>query len=395
MESFEQQFSDHNVHNVLSQLGAALDSPSKHQLNEDAVKYVDRIRQSLAFVRTRIDVASPVLATGAQLDRIQNSAQAALNEINQFEGNGNTGHLANASNQMDAGINSAATLVSLEQPDPQIKATDAVGFKVIAEEVIKSLRNDVAAVHDHSNELSASLQQLKGGVEEQQKHLASLESEISAKLTELQSSFANSQNNRQSQFDTLIENSKTENKKTLNELIGTTDQKIEYIEGKRKEAERTVHLIGNIGVTGNFRGAATREARSANIFRIVALSCFLCMVGVILYMGFVSLHEKFDLWLAVFRFAIGFAFLVPGVYAARESSKHRQLENHNRKAELELASIDNYLQSLPDDKRNEIKSELSVKYFGGSDGTTGTESDVTSKSLIDLLTASIKALGSK
>lgn len=395
MDSFEQQFSGHSVHNVLSQLKAVLDEPSKHDLDEDAIKYVDRLRQARAFISGRLDIASPVLATAAQLDRIQKPIQACLNELNQFEGNGNTGHLANASNQLDGALTSATTLVSLEQPNPQVKAADAVGFKELAENVIESLRDDVTKVASESESVSNALQQITGSIEEQKQHLASLDTQISSKLGELQSSFASAQNARQSTFDSLIEEFTKGNSEKLEELHASTDEKIEYIEKKRKDAERIVHLIGNIGITGNFRGAATREGRLANIFRIIALLCFLCMVGVILYMGFISLHEQFDIWLAVFRFAIGFAFLVPGVYAARESSKHRRLENRNRKAELELASIDNYLDSLPKEKRDEIKSELSVKYFGGDGEDVEIDGEATTKSLIDLLSAAIKALGTK
>lgn len=395
MDSFEQQFSSHGVHDVVSQLSAALEQSSLRDISEDAIRYLDRIRQGLAFIVARLGVTSPVLATDPQLDRIQKPLQNCLNELNQFNTNGNAAHLANGSNQLDGALAAAATLVSLSQPDPTVTASDVIGFKELAERAIDSIRERVEAVSSQSVEISDSFQKLQTGVDEQTQRVATLGAQISSKLDELQSSFSSAQTTRQSAYDNLLEEFRKTNSDKLATLQSAADEKIGYLEKRKGDAERIVHLIGNIGVTGNFRGAATRDAKLANIFRIIALACFLSMVVVILYMGFISLHEQFDLWLALFRFAIGFAFLVPGVYAARESSKHQILENRNRKKELELASIDNYLDSLEKAKKDEIKSELSMKYFGGDDVESGTDNDVTSKSLIELLTAAIKALGGK
>lgn len=395
MESFEQQFSEHTVHTVLSQLRAALDEASERELDDNALKYLDRLRQGLAFILERLDIVSPVLAGTAQLDRIHNPIQNCLKEINQFKSNGNVAHLANASNHLDGALTATATLVSLEQTNPEVKAADAVGFKELAEGVIESLRNDVTGVTDEASKISQMLNQLERSITEKEQRLTSLDAQIVAKLEELQSSFSSSQTSRESAFNNLVEEFEESHNEKLNEIQSATEEKIEYIDKKREDAERIVHLIGNIGVTGNFKGAATREGRLANIFRAIALACFLCMVGVILYMGFISLHEKFDIWLAVFRFAVGFAFLVPGVYAARESSKHRRLENRNRKTELELASIDSYLDSLEKGKQDELKSELTAKYFGGNDEPEVTEEVVTSKSLFNLLSNLAKTLASK
>lgn len=393
MANFEEQFSNHNVHTVLSQIRSAIEEASEPNLDEDALNIIDRLKQGIAFIVARLEIASPVLASTAQLDRIQNPIQNCLNQINQFNSNGNVGHLANASNQLDGALVSAASLISLEQPDPQVTAKDAVSFKELAESALNSLRSDVTNVKEESEEASGGIQNINLKIDDQVKRLDTLNTQISAKFEELESLFSKSQSDRNTAFDEIIKRYEISNKEKLNNLEESIQDKIEYIEDKRKDAERIVHLIGNIGITGNFRGAATREGRLANTFRNIALACFLTMAGVILYLGFVSMHEKFDLWLAIFRFAVGFALLVPGVYAARESTKHRSLENRNRKSELELASIDNYLDSLPKDKRDEIKSELSVKYFGNDDEEDRNENEVTSKSLIDLLMAAIKALG--
>ena len=60
------------------------------------------------------------------------------------------------------------------------------------------------------------------------------------------------------------------------------------------------------------------------------------------------------------------ALSYPATYAARESNKHRRLEILNRKAELELAAINPFIELLPENKKQEIKEKLVEKYFGNN-----------------------------
>lgn len=397
MDSFEQQFTEHNVHTVLSQLRSTLDASADRELDDDALKYLDRLRQGVAFIVERLSSASPVLTGVAQLERLRVPTQNCLNELNQFSSNGNNAHLANASNQLDAALPLAAGIVSIEQPVPQVEAADAVGFKELAEHVIESLRNSVSTVTRDTEKTSQQATQLSERLAEQEKQLSTLNSQIGAKLEEIQSSFTSTQTSRQTVFEGLIQNFNEQHSSEIERLNNAAKEKLDYLQKKQKDAERIVHLIGNIGVTGNFKGAAAEEGKLANLFRVIALICFLCMVAVILYMGFISLHEKFELWLAVFRFAVGFAFLVPGVYAARESTRHRRAEARNRKTELELASIDSYLDSLDKPERDKIKSELAAKYFGGEEAFVAEDGDdvVNAKSMFKLVADLAKTLASK
>ena len=70
-----------------------------------------------------------------------------------------------------------------------------------------------------------------------------------------------------------------------------------------------------------------------------------------------------------------FSSLTLGVlaaYAGREAGTHRRREQFARKVQLELASIDAYLASLPKTEQDAIKAALADRLFGqplpGSDG---------------------------
>jgi len=321
--------------------------------------------------------------------------QACLNEVNQYKASKNVANLANASSQLDAALAQASPLISLDQSAAEVSADDAIGFKRLADAAIDSLNTKVKDAESKVSSVVQNSAKLAESITTQSSRVTAINQEVEAKIGAIQNSFAESQSDKKKLFDALLEEVREAHAAKLDEISKASTEALNSIDAQRKEAKHIVHLIGNIGVTGNFRGAATHEARMANSFRIIALICFIGMVIVILYMGFVSLHEQFDMWLAIFRFAIGFAFLVPGVYAARESSKHRTFEHKNRRAELELASIDSYLNSLPKAKQDEIKAELSPKYFGGSDEITEEQDGVTSKSIVELLAAAIKGLSSR
>lgn len=384
MAEYETSFTDHGVHDLLGQLETALRKRTKKKLEGSARDNLDRLTQATNFIESRLSAASPVLNTPSKLSQIEKSIQASLNEVNQFHNDENAAHLANAANQIDAGLNASSTLISLEQPTPSIKASDAVGFKKLAEDVIAGLENKASSVDETLAAVNAHIEKLEIRSEQQKVALDSLQSTSEAKLEELESQFQSNQTERSTKFQSK-----------LDELDEAATEYLNKLEEKKAEDEQIVNLVGNVGLTGNFKGAAFREKRSADWLRIVALLCFLGMVCVVITTLFFSLKGGFDPWVALFRLGAGFTLIVPAAYAARESSRHRVIENKNRKAELELASIDAYLESLPAEKRVEIKASLTDKFFGHEEPVETHAQDFKVDSLIGLLKEAITALSKR
>lgn len=67
---------------------------------------------------------------------------------------------------------------------------------------------------------------------------------------------------------------------------------------------------------------------------------------------------------AVFRIVTALILGIPAWYCAGESSKHRKVEQRNRRLELELASLMPFLESLTPEARKKVIETLSAKYFG-------------------------------
>lgn len=140
---------------------------------------------------------------------------------------------------------------------------------------------------------------------------------------------------------------------------------MEELEGKLVEAKKIVNVVGNVGVTGNFQQIANEHKKTADAWRIVAIGFMSILSGLLIYTIWdISHGQTFDWIKSLIRIGAAAALSYPATYASRESSKHRNLEFFNRRNELELASIEPFIELLSDDKKQDIKEKLVEKYFG-------------------------------
>ena len=81
----------------------------------------------------------------------------------------------------------------------------------------------------------------------------------------------------------------------------------------------------------------------------------------------------------------------PATYAARESTKHRNLAHQRETAAVELVSIEPFIELLDDAKKQEIKEKLTEKYFGnGHNQPAQTETNTQESLPIDIIERIIK-----
>lgn len=396
MATFEEQFENHPIHDGLAQLEAAISQDFKHKLDDVAVDNIDRLRQAVAYIRSSVESASPVLNSAARLSGIQKGIQAALNEVNQFISNGNSAHLANASNQIDGPIANCGALALLADRKGLASAKDAVSFKKLAQEVISDLRTETETAKAKNHELLDKISELKNSLSELRTQLEGLEGSATAKLGEIESSFKAEETER----DATFKKAETDRTKAFDDAVEAWKKQaadsLNELDSKKTEAERIVQLVGNVGLTGNYQGAGKEEKLAADRLRSLALFCFGGTFIVIAATLFASVIEGFDPWQAFFRLGAALFLLVPGGYAARESSRHRVLENRHRRAELELATINAYLDDLPPDQKHKIKAELTAKFFGKELPTEASpKGDISGSKIVGLLEKAIDALSNK
>ncbi|NHN36185.1 hypothetical protein G8764_02635 [Pseudomaricurvus alcaniphilus] len=395
MAIYEEQFAEHPVHEALSQLQAALRQKHKHKLDDTALDNLDRLNQSASFIEQRLLQASPVLNSAGKLGNVQKGIAASLGEINQFLSNGNSGHLTNASNSVEASVVAAATLVSISGALPSTGAAEATSFKKLADAAIKQINSEAEAAQAKQALFDEQVKLFTQQTSELKTQLDALSVNSAAKLEEIEARFEAEKAERETEFSNLTDESSGKFDSQLSKTREDTEKLITSIKEKKSEAERIVQLVGNVGLTGNYKGAGDNEKKSADTLRNIALGCFVgtsIFVAIVLYL---SASGEFDILKSFFRLTAALVLLIPGTYAAKESAKHRTLESRHRRAELELASINAYLDDLPDEERNKLKASLTDRFFGQPVVEEGKQPDVAPSSLISLLKQSIDALSKK
>jgi hypothetical protein len=125
-----------------------------------------------------------------------------------------------------------------------------------------------------------------------------------------------------------------------------------------------VGVIGNTGLTGEYKLRADHEGKAANTWRLVAIGFMIISVVILSYSLLELTGEHFDWTKAVIRIVVTFLMGIPASYSAFESSKHRKEERRNRHIEQELAAIDPYLESFDPKKKAELKESLLKDVFG-------------------------------
>jgi hypothetical protein len=133
--------------------------------------------------------------------------------------------------------------------------------------------------------------------------------------------------------------------------------------------DRAKEILGIVAasvVGGHYKETAERDFKSANIYRRLALAFFVIMAGMIAYVVLSVNGNGFSWEMGLFRVGVGMALLIPAYYCAKESSKHREAERRNRRLQIELATIEPYLEKLDNpDEMKAILKEKANSYFMG------------------------------
>lgn len=275
-------------------------------------------------------------------------------------------------------------------------------------EQVKKKADEVKKQYDS---LSGEISQGKVRLDKNDQTIESQKTRLDTSIAEFQKQFSAAQETRNLEFQKLLtqlkessdiqsksiqdnsnsasESRKSEWDKFLAASKKSNDEHLQFLEKRKKEVDDIYGTIGSAVLAGNFNDAANKERKAADEWRKAAFGLMIAM-GLIAIAAFAATFAKTPDW-ETFLFRLGTALIiaVPAFYAANESSKHRNREKLIRKNFLELSAIDAYLVHLPEQKRNEIKGELSAKFFGVPEAPEKTES-VSKKDLFGLIEKFIK-----
>lgn len=423
MSQWDDKFKNHAIHATLDNLEERLSDETLKTDDLSVLEHIDRIAQLKLYAETCLENLIPALVNLGHLNNTNSYIQSLISELNNYIANKNVAHLNNTSSYID---NAMAQLIALPMQSLPISkqsfTKSLLQFKSLAEESLSEIK-------ESKDNLDATITTISEVAVEQKSNLESLVSEIQSHSENIDTSlssfterFENTETDFTNKFDSTVSeieekyesytqgfNSQLDDKiesteNILQEKIGEqketfsaqlesqkTDAQsvLDVLEEKKEEASNLLQIIGNIGITGNYQNIANIEKAAADKWRNIALGLMISMVAVIGFTIFISAANGFDWKLALFRIGAALALAIPAAYAAKESAKHRLLENHNRRSELELASLDPYLEKLPEDTRNKVKEELTKKFFGLNSQEKKVEEPVSSVAILDLLKTAI------
>lgn len=366
-------YRDHPIRQVLEQLLVLRDHQS---MSADSVAGNEQYSAARDSVFAMADVLQELLektpasrVSAHALSQIHKFLNAAFNEVNAYTSNGNVNHLTNAQVQFEQNV-----LPWLWGFMPTVRGRESAKLRDLIESMSKKSQEAVQAVAKSRDALVAQLQELSGGVSKMQTRLEEMETSIAgeraqaaAAVSKLEQMFNAKEIERDTAFKAAIDEVIEKGESHREAVEQQSSDAIKYLEEKLAEAARIVQAVGAIGVTGNYRRIANEQQRLANIWRWITVGLFAAGIGLAMATFIRHFNETLNadsLWSIAIRLLYALVIAAPAWYTASESARHRTNADRARQTELELASLGPFIELLPEDKKNEIREQMTSHYFG-------------------------------
>jgi hypothetical protein len=393
MKEFRDRYINHPLQTSLNELWNALGHVklpkySAGEASEDLETLRTRRNAYARFLRVSSFVAQTIDHTDASI-WTPNAMSAAQNAVNQLKSGLDQFKSTRAIGQLETAADAALDVFrSAFIPRLQINSKEAADsfskFCEKAEGAVRSLEEqdkaikekeiEITKVHEsfakQIAELSAQIEAFKTQFEAQKTRVDDLvttqQQAFQAGQTERSNLFAQETENRKTTLDLWTKNADEKLVAILNKTQLSADEHLAEMEKHKARAKEILGIVAASGVSGYYKKTATREWISAEILRVFALACFGVM-GYLIYHVVDALKTPDFRWeMGLFRVGVGLALLVPAYYCAKESAKHRESEKRNRRLQIELATIEPYLEKLNDDPgMREILKKKADSYFMG------------------------------
>lgn len=393
-EAFEKHQFVTKIDGALTVLEAAsLESLSARDLDQFA-----RLIKALKFSRARLKSIDPDLVGQSSLNNLGGWMTTITNNVQNFPTTPNLSYIQTANNVLDNVIELVRSFRITAKDSDQVASAAAAAFQDKAVEEIARVRTAADEADSELSSVKKELSRTKEAIEQQKGRLdqsiAEFQKQFSQSEAERAKEYAASVAKLTDQVAGQVTQFQKDFESDLTARKEKGDEHLAFLAEREKQVNEIFGAIGSASFAGHFKNTADQQEKTADRYRTIALILMICMVGIAGVAFYHTLRQETPDWkLFAFRLATSLVFLIPALYAARESAKHRARESRLRKSHLELAAIDAYLILLPEETRNALKEKLTEKFFGQAE-TTEKDETVTGHALLNVIEIAVKNLTS-
>lgn len=374
--------------------------------NVDSIE-LKKINKVLFNLRN-IDVIIENIDEELTIDDIENDYNNLKSYCKYFM-QGNNNYISNILNTSDSIISKLQKYV-----DYNIILNNKSNIKNSIRNYKYEITKQSSNLENEINDILEYIKQKKGNIENENTELTNKIKEVSDKLDNLNNNQEDLKNNvdkfidesknniekiittEKNNITELKENSKNELMDNFNELSEEYTNKFEEllknIDAKDKKISKLIGIVGDKARIGEYKKNADMSRKERITWQIITIVLFLIAFGLMLYVTLTSKdYNKFT----VFKYIVSAILMGAATYTAKQASHSRKDEVYYRKQELELASIDVYLDNMNPENREEIKKTLSTKMFGQAQNTYTNKYDDKKGFSVDDLVKIIEAIKNK
>ena len=337
-----------------------------------------------------------LLVSGHGLTQLHNAFQAVFNELSSYQSNKNQGHIQNARAHIEQSV-----MPQLWAFGPTSQAGDSTHFADAVNQATQAARDSIQQLVTQRDALMARQTALTQQVQESQSRLEGLveivakqKAEAASVVAVVQQMYSEKEAERATAFSTMLQELRADFVKLQSESEKTQVERLQSLKTSQEQAAQIVQVVGNTGITGNYQKIANAEGKQANIWRWITIAFFASGIALAAATFWKFWHDPFSpetAWSVLIRLMYAVAITSPAWYAANESARHRSNADRARQTELELASLGPFIELMPDEKKHQIREDLTKRYFGNQTLEHTSESPITIQKLGDIAIELMKA----
>lgn len=397
---------NHRVHGAVEKLTTKIGAIQKDSI--DKIRARQRLLGLSNFLKVNINKSEPQLVPEGLFESVLNDVSVAIDNLDQFYASSEFQFLDQVANSVSQACRkipapfysryASLNTLHLERFQDSVDeiTSDLEGRASSASKSISQLEADLAGLNDKLAASEARVTEVIEGLNTQfaesqaqrRSEMASLLEDVQNKVDQAVAGFNSNAQGRVSGFESEVsqlferaeemERDFEQAQKDREEQFNAQSKKIGVeldavrsdVNEKREHIRELYNLTGDDATVGGYQGQAAEEENAANWLRIVAISLMILSSIVLITPYLIQIFRGDYLafeWSHIFeRLPLSTLLLVPALYAARESGKHRSLARDFRVIQLQISTLDPFISKLPESKKKEIKEELVDVYFAGA-----------------------------